>query len=242
MFYNLINFDFDSFEQFSNIELLDVSKGRKGRILVDVVDDKVPIIRSTTKFNKSSLRFNKYHYLLIDKIKEKIKENDFFKEISFNNALIEIYDDNYSKMGFHSDQSIDLNDDSYICLFSCYKNIDKPSRKFIYKEKQEPSFEKEILLENNSLIIFSTNTNLKYLHKIILNSKNGNEWLGITLRLSKNLIKIPIGDQLKLANHEETLNFYKNKKIENEKGIEGIENEKGIEKQLTISPGDLIDP
>lgn len=47
----------------------------------------------------------------------------------------------------------------------------------------------EIILENNSIILFNSLTNYNYYHKIILNIySSDNRWLGITFRLSKIVI------------------------------------------------------
>lgn len=151
------------------------------------------------------------------------------KNIGFNNALIEIYDSNYCKMGFHTDQSLDLEENSCICLFSCYKNVPNnigDVRKLEIKNKITNKYSK-VLLEHNSAILFSTSNNHNHLHKIILNSNKlntlENRWLGITFRLSKTYINFvneipyihPTNKILKIANNEEKKNFMKYKGNEN---------------------------
>ena len=42
--------------------------------------------------------------------------------VGFNNALIENYTNAYTTMGSHSDQALDLADESFIAIFSCYKH------------------------------------------------------------------------------------------------------------------------
>lgn len=37
--------------------------------------------------------------------------------------MIEIYDSKYRKIKFHTDQAFDLVEDSHICIFSCYNDI-----------------------------------------------------------------------------------------------------------------------
>ena len=54
----------------------------------------------------------KIHYDIIENIK-KISGID----VKLNNALIEIYGSKYCTMGYHSDQSLDLDEKSYICIF-----------------------------------------------------------------------------------------------------------------------------
>ena len=128
-------------------------------------------------------------------------------------------------MGYHTDQSLDLQEDSFICIFSCYKNVTVPSdlRKLQVKNKStKKSF--DIKLENNSIILFSTSDNKKHLHKIALDCKKStNEWLGITFRLSKTLIKFmdnipyifPDNKILRIANNSERNEFVKHKRNEN---------------------------
>ena len=85
---------------------------------------------------------------------------------------------------------------------------------------------REIVMENNSIIVFSTTTNQQHQHKIVLNPKSytyANRWLGITLRLSKTFVKfineIPYFNQtdtvVRLANQDELKEFIKLKGIEN---------------------------
>ena len=124
----------------------------------------------------------------VKELKKKLTIEEI-KKMVFNNALIEIYDSTYCSMGFHSDQSLDLANESYICIFSCYNNSNtKYIRKLIIKDKIT-NVRSTYILEHNSIIVFPLSTNSKYLHKIILD-KNGSDdiWLGITFRLSKTLI------------------------------------------------------
>lgn len=145
---------------------------------------------------------------------------DQIKEISqlplkFNNAMIEIYDETYTKMKFHTDQSLDLLENSYICLFSCYKYSDSNIRKLIIKNKNQLTTD-TIDLHNNSFVIFSTETNKQFLHKIIGNTK---EWLGITFRCSKTFIDKNLcfknNKPIRIANELEIKEMYKYKSLEN---------------------------
>ena len=219
MFYKYLGINY-SFDELSQINFEDITKGRKGSILVNVNNSIVPIIRTTTQYKNPAQQFLKIHHNLISNIKDKIKDDIKDNEnINFNNALIEIYDDNYCSMGYHSDQSLDLEEDSYICLFSCYDN-GYATRKLMIKNKLSNE-ETEILLENNSIILFSYKTNEENLHKIVIDSKKGNKWLGITFRVSKTFIKfineIPyINDKiLRLADENEKKEFYIHRSNEN---------------------------
>ncbi len=220
----IIDIKTNSFEELSNsTDFEDIVNGRKGAILVDYKNDLVPIVRTTTIYNKPVQNFLPVHYDIINKVKEKFKD---IENIEFNNVLIEIYDSKYRKMGFHTDQSLDLKEDSYICLFSCYENasnnpVDIRKLKIKNKITKECS---EVLLENNSAVLFSTLTNHKHLHKIVLESNiSRNKWLGITFRLSKTFVKFvneisyiyPSNKILRIANNDEKKEFMKHKGNEN---------------------------
>jgi len=82
-----------SFEELSksnNFE--DICKGRKGAVLVDCRKGPIPIVRTTTIYNEPAQKFLPIHYAIMKEIGSKIKG------IEFNNALIEIYTDEYCKM------------------------------------------------------------------------------------------------------------------------------------------------
>ena len=135
-------------------------------------------------------------------------------------------------MNYHSDQCLDLDSNSYIGLFSCYENpnqlTEKNLRKLIVKDKVSND-EFEISLTHNSVVLFSLETNTKFLHKIILealpNPKSltmDNKWLGITFRKSKTFIQFkdnipyfPNGELFELANDEQQSEFYKLRGQEN---------------------------
>lgn len=147
-------------------------------------------------------------------------------------------------MGFHSDQALDLEDNSYIAIYSCYENTQniKP-RKLIIKNKITNELS-EINMDHNSVILFDLETNKKHLHKIIADaSDENNKWLGITFRLSKTYIQyidnIPFfyntNHVLKLANDEEMKRFYKMRSDEN-KSI----NYQYPEIHFTVSSSDIL--
>jgi hypothetical protein len=206
-------------------EFEDICDGRMGAVLVDSMDGMIPIVRTTTAYNKPSQPFVKPVYEIIDSIKSK------FGNINFesNNAMIEVYGSKYRKMGFHTDQSLDLRQDSNICIFSCYENGSDDSddlRKLKIKNKTTGELT-ERLMENGSVIIFDTSTNHEHLHKIVLESnksnKSKNRWLGITFRLSGTFIKfvdtVPrfnhTNEILRIATDDEMKEFRKYKGIEN---------------------------
>lgn len=219
----------------TSIQYEDITNGRKGAVLIDEINTEdsrdndssqiklIPIVRTTTVYQRPAQKFQPYHYSILKSIKDTCK----YSSLDFNNALIEIYDDRYKSMGYHTDQALDLNPDSYIAIFSCYETesdqVSKQGcRKLVIKEK-DTGIETEIILEHLSVLLFSVETNSKYIHKIILNDPGqNNRWLGVTYRLSKTLIRfideIPYfknGQRLTLANKEERNKYYKCRSLEN---------------------------
>jgi hypothetical protein len=205
-----------------------VAKGRIGNHLVNADGNGIPIVRTTTKYNIPAHNFSAIHHMIVDRINNLAD----VPALHFNNALIEVYDSSYFKMNYHSDQALDLDNDSYIGVFSCYENPDELFEQHIRKLKirdkvSEEEF--EYSLTHNSVILFSTATNTRFQHKIVLdaapNSKPSapdNKWLGITFRQSKTYIqfkdKLPYfanGKQLELANKEQESEFYKLRGQEN---------------------------
>lgn len=227
------------FDKLSNSIYFDnVTKGRCGTVLANINDNIVPIIRTTTIYNKPTQQFQPVHLKLI----EDIKRVSQFENLELNNALVEIYESSYRTMKYHSDQSLDLSPNSYIAIYSCY---DDPTdiRKLKIKNKETNKCF-EISLDHNSVVLFSYETNFKYLHKIVLeNNSHDNKWFGITFRLSKTFIKFvdniayfSHNDRvLKLANDEEKREFLK---------LRGLENRSIYyeypELDYTISPSDML--
>jgi len=220
-------------ELLTSVDFEPVAKGRLGNHLVNASDKGVPIVRTTTKYNIPANNFSALHHRLVAQINESIrKENPAdIKTLQFNNALIEVYDSSYSKMNFHSDQSLDLDDDSYIALFSCYEKPEELFPQYIRKLKVKDKLgdeESGILLTHNSVILFSTTTNTKFQHKIVLDpaqaktSVSDNRWLGITFRMSKtyirfddNVPRFPNGKPLVLAGKDQEAEFFKLRGQEN---------------------------
>lgn len=225
---------------FHQTDFEDITVGRKGAVLTDVKNDIIPILRTTTKYIKPAQKFKQIHYDIMKKIREKSN----VKNIWFNNALIEMYDKRYVTMGFHTDQALDLAEDSYIAIYSCYENpLTTNYRKLIIKNKLTNELS-EIDMEQNSVILFNSQTNQKYLHKIILENVNdNNRWVGITFRLSKTFIQhvdnIPYFHKtdkvLRLASDEEIKNFYRLRGEENKSS--GF---KYPEINYTISGSDML--
>lgn len=210
---------FDQLKEITNFE--NITRGREGAVLVDNSNNLIPLARSTTKYTNPAQKFKPIHYDIMQNIKDKTTLN----KINFNNALIEIYDNRYCTMGFHSDQALDLADDSYIAIYSCYQNIQNINPRKLIIQNKITSELGEIIMEQNSVILFQLSTNKQHLHKIVLEDvgKENNQWLGITFRLSKTFIEhvnnIPYFYQtdnvLKLADKEESKIYYKLRSEEN---------------------------
>ena len=114
-----LNYGNDTFTKFSeSVVFENVCNGRKAANLADYKNDLIPLVRTTTSYNNPVQKFLPIHYELV----ENIRNVSEIKEIELNNAMIEI-EPKYRNMGYHSDQMLDLVEDSYICIFSCYDNI-----------------------------------------------------------------------------------------------------------------------
>ncbi len=217
---HILDIDSHSFSKLQHsVEWEQFSKNRQGAILVhEEKDDSLPIIRTTTSYKKPSQKFSLIHHNLIEEIRTRAGE-----ELYFNNAMIEIYDSKYTKMGFHSDQALDLDENSYICLFSCYEDENENwPRKLVVKNKiTGDTF--DILLNHNSAVLFSKKDNDEHLHKIVTDIKAPkSKWLGLTFRLSKTFVKkhdnvftFQNGKQLTQATETEKMEFFKHKSLEN---------------------------
>ena len=256
----------DLFTELSKqIDFEDVLKGRRGTVILNQEGDNIPIVRTTTVYDKPAQTFTNTHFDIINSIKEALEKNkalikkeaeNIDANLAFYNALIEIYDNKYRKMGFHTDQALDLKNESYICLFSCYENDSNNQddlRTLRVKNKRDGK-QFDLTLENRTAILFSTSTNRKHLHQIILdgNKKAENRWLGVTFRVSKTFVKfidsvphieitnednIKTFTELKQASIQERKAFYKFKGIENRKV-----NFEYPQIDWTISPSDRTKP
>lgn len=246
-----INSNEDIYKQcINNINFEVICKGRLCANLYKNNDDNIiPIVRTTSKYNNPIQKFNDIHLKIIEilMIKYNLK--------GFNNGMIEIYDTQYCKMGYHTDNALDLEDNSIIAIFSCYNNMDTNNIRELEIKNKTNNEITTLKMNHNSLIYFDTEFNKNNLHKIILkknkliNTKDKSSyiekddlWLGITFRLSKTYIKFineeayftKTNIKLTLSTNEEANIFYKLKKIEN--------NNISITYPVfnfTISPGDL---
>jgi len=206
-----------------NVHFGTITNGRKGALLVN--DNKnIPLVRSTTSYMYQM--FTEEHYKLHEMVLNELLFNEIcIKEL--NNAMIELYDSSYRNMGWHSDQELDLAEDSHIVIFSCYKNPveEHDIRTLHIKSKNQKDNRFSIKLDEGTCVVFPLHVNNKYLHKISLNSRRSsiNEWLGITFRRSKTFINYRSGIpyfsgteiQLTLATDDEKREFLKHRSKEN---------------------------
>lgn len=217
-------------ELFASVEWLNVGKGRLGNVLVKPDATRgVPIVRTTTSYSVAAQSFRSVHTRLAEQIQRRacLPAN-----CTFNNALIEHYNNSYVTMGFHSDQEIDLDAGTYIAVFSCYKypEIVRPLRKLMVESKEPGGTKFEIPLTHNSVIVWSLDTNRRFRHKIVLEQvkqvggkSNENEWLGITFRTSKTFVQLwdgqarfEDGTGFTLATQDQRNDFFKMRRRENE--------------------------
>lgn len=220
----------------------ELGKGRQGAVLVKPHDRCIPIVRTTTKYSRSAQYFRPVYEQLAEQFQQSAS-----LPFRFNNALIETYTNAYATMGSHSDQALDLAEESHIAVFSCYEHPERanPSRKLIVESKEPGGAAVDIPLTHNSVVVFSVATNRLLKHKIVLaNPAPENRWLGITFRTSKTLVRLRDGHAyfldgtpVTLADDEQRLEFYQ---------LRGRENKETDFRYpritYTISESDLMQP
>ncbi|MFD8971297.1 MULTISPECIES: alpha-ketoglutarate-dependent dioxygenase AlkB [Streptomyces] len=200
----------------------DVGKGRRGAVLTRINETGgVPLVRTTTRYGIPAQRFRAVHERLAQQVEERTALS-----VGFNNALIESYTNAYTKMGSHSDQALDLADDSCIAVFSCYRHPEAgPPRKLIFESKGSGGETFEIPLAHNGVVAFSVDANRRLRHRIVLDTPvqaADNPWLGVTFRTSKTFVRfrdghayLPQGERLMSADDEQSREFYRLRRREN---------------------------
>ncbi|MEO3787543.1 hypothetical protein ABGB12_29810 [Actinocorallia sp. B10E7] len=206
----------------ASARLEDVGKGRRGAVLTKIDEaDGVPLVRTTTQYSSPAQRFRAVHERLAQQIQERAA-----LPVGFNNALIEIYTNDYRTMGSHSDQALDLADGSFIAVFSCYRHPEaSPPRKLIFESKGSGGEKFEIPLAHNSIVAFSVDSNRRLRHKIVLDTPvqtTDSQWFGVTFRTSKTFVRfrdghayLPQGERLMSADDEQRHEFYRLRRREN---------------------------
>ncbi|CAM5271014.1 hypothetical protein [Streptomyces narbonensis] len=201
----------------------DVGKGRRGATLAKVDEaGGVPLVRTTTRYGTPTQGFGAVHERLARRIHEHAELPS-----GLNNALIECYTNAYKSMGSHSDQALDLADESHIAVFSCYRYPEaSPPRKLIVESKGSDGEILEIPLAHNSVVAFSVEANRRFKHRIVLDApaqaRPDNLWLGVTFRTSKTVVRfrdghayLPQGAHLTSADDEQRQEFYRLRRREN---------------------------
>jgi hypothetical protein len=210
-------------ELLASVRFEDVGKGRQGAVLIKLDETYgIPLVRTTTRYSVPAQCFGSVHEQLAQQI-----QKSALLSVGFNNALIENYTNAYTTMGSHSDQALDLADESFIAIFSCYKYPERahPPRKLLVELKESGGDPSEIPLTHNSVVVFSVETNRRLKHKIVLDSSTQipeNQWLGITFRTSKTFVRFRdesayfLDDaRLMLANDDQRREFYHLRRREN---------------------------
>lgn len=227
-----------------------LGKGRMGAIIVAPYDDYlgnggIPIVRTTTAYERPASLFQDVHRKLVESIQSKVSQ-----KLVFNNALLEVYDSSYRKMGYHTDCSLDLEADSWICLFSVYEDARRGGLRTLSTLNKRTQQSVDVSLDHNSAVLFSTRANAAHTHKIVaLGPPKANEsrWLGVTLRFSK--MRVHFGDDgvprigtsiLTLATPQERALFIRCKGDENK--TDGACSSWESNFTFTVSPSDLMKP
>lgn len=196
----------------------DVGKGRQGAVLVAGDGRGVPLVRTTTRYVRPAQRFRDVHSALAAQIRACASLPK-----DFNNALIEAYTHACRTMGAHSDQALDLDDDSEIALFSCYERPTQAPRRLVVESKEAGGASFSIALQHHGVVVFSTDTNRRFRHRIVLDDDADGTWIGVTFRRSKTFVRyteagvfVEEGVALRLAGEEERRAFYSLRHQENE--------------------------
>ncbi len=212
----------DLFTELSaSAHLEDVGKGRRGAILVATDDPRgVPLVRTTTRYARPAQPFRAVHARLAEQIRACAS-----LPRDFNNALIEAYTSACATMGAHSDQALDLDDASEIALFSCYERpeLGRPARQLLVESKGPGGASFAIPLPHHSVVVFSTDTNRRFRHRIVLDAGAPESlWIGVTFRTSKTFVRFRdhqahLRDDapLTLASEEERREFFRLRHGEN---------------------------
>lgn len=181
------------FEQLSASALLEpLGKGRQGAVLTRVDEQgRAPLVRTTTCYSAPAQRFAAAHLRLAQQLRERAGLAH-----DFNNALFEKYTGAYTSMAGHSDQALDLAEDSSIAVFSCYQQATGPVRELVVEAKSPGAEPFTVPLLHHHVVVFSLETNRQHRHKIVLPSSARsieNPWLGITFRTSRTLVRFDDG-------------------------------------------------
>jgi hypothetical protein len=122
-------------------------------VLVKADSNGIAIVRTTSSYRASAQLFRPIH----EQLAQQISASGLLP-LSFNNALVEHYTSAYTTMKRHSDQAQDLADESWIAVYSCYRDPERPSRRLMVQPK-ESGVGFEVPLEHGSVVVFSLESN-----------------------------------------------------------------------------------
>jgi hypothetical protein len=228
----------------SSIDWEVTGKGRCAANLVDVQDSKVPIVRTTTSYQRPNQRFLPIHAQVRDAISKQVAGTQY------NNVLAELYDHAYRRMGFHKDQSLDLAIPSVISVFSLYNNPATKSVRTLRIKNLATSQTWDVRMEHQSVVSFSTDVNATHVHQILLTEAKDDSpdvlWLGMTFRHSKTMVhyrddRVFFCDddrRMVLADGKQRGEFLRAKGSENA----GVGTRDDRELSYTLSEGDMVPP
>jgi len=222
-----------------------VAPGRHGLHLTRPGPRGVPIVRTTTRYRHSSQPFAPVHEALIQRIHAAAPTC----RSPFNHALTELYEPQYRKMGYHSDQALDLDPESWIAVVSCYERdiaSGAPGLRQLMVKSKNTADRFTLPMAHGSVVLFSVATNARFSHKIVLPSPSPNapRWIGLTLRCSKTFLnwrdgvaQFADGTPLTLADETQRRTFFQMRGAENRDS-----NFVYPPVPFTLSEGDLLPP
>ena len=108
--------------------------------------------------------------------------NNCFDDAELNTVLINYYPDGSSKLNFHSDDEVEIVDDSFIFTLSLGH-----SRNIVFRSLEHKIHIAKVLLEDSSLLLFSKASQHIYQHAI-LPETGASERISLTFRKLKNKI------------------------------------------------------
>lgn len=211
-------------ELLKTINLEEICKGRQACILTEFVGPDWYVVRSTTQYKNFPQKIQDIHYLqpefetdMLD-----VEQRGLAEQAGGLNVMLEVYDQRYQSMAYHSDMAIDL--DGPIKILSLYPSNEKRRRELHIKNKQTSETTK-IILQDHMLVTFSLDTNKKFLHRIVGQA----QWMGLTYRISKTL-----SNSLRLATESEKKELFSLRSMEN-----NLIDFKYPELNYTLNPTDI---
>ena len=98
-------------------------------------------------------------------------------DCEFNSVLANLYRDGRDCMGWHSDNEPELGPQPVIASLSL-----GATRRFVLKDRREPSQKLEIALPHGSLLVMRGDTQQHYRHALPRTAKPGGERINLTFR------------------------------------------------------------